>query len=89
MSQTYTLTFPTVTTQVFLKLKHEISKTAKVQTEPDGTVDISGAGIEAEARYDSARQLLTVDLIDKPVFLTVDLIRQQIQSALLRCKTTA
>jgi hypothetical protein len=86
MSQTYTFEFQTVDPQVFLKLKQELSKYAKITTDPNGDLEISSHGIEAEARYDSSNQTLTVDLLDRPWFVTVSDFRRQLEAALLKCK---
>jgi hypothetical protein len=82
MSQTYTLEFHNVTVDVFLRLKTELAKSAKITTDPNGDLNISGDGIVAEAHYDPSSQTLTVDIMDRPWYVTVDNIRQHIMSAL-------
>jgi hypothetical protein len=82
MSQTYTLEFPTVAPQTFWKLKHDLAETARVETNPNGNVQISGAGIDAVAKYDPSKNILTVDILDRGIW-PVSIIKAQLAAALL------
>jgi len=82
---TYTLDFPTVTQETFLKLKTKLGEYAAVHLNQDGDLDItSDLGIKAKARYNAASQILSVELIDRPWFVTVTAFRNEIQRALQR-----
>jgi hypothetical protein len=89
MPQTYTLEFHTVLPDVFTKLKSELAKSAKVTTDQNGDLEISGDGITAEAHYDPASQVLTVNVLDWPWYLNIGMIHDQIQIALETAAKTA
>jgi hypothetical protein len=88
MSQTYSLEFHNVTAEVYRKLAGQLATAAKITTDPNGDLTISGQGIEAEAHYDAYALTVTVLILDRPWYLTVAAIRQYIESALEKALDT-
>jgi hypothetical protein len=60
------------------------------QAEITGTTDgaITGHGVTAKYRYDSASQTLSVDVTHHPFFIPVSAIESQLRSAVDDCRTS-
>jgi hypothetical protein len=43
---------------------------------------IEGSGIKADASYDPEKKALVISILDKPAFVTVEYIKQQVLEAL-------